>query len=149
MRTIIVAVLALALAAGAAPSADKEKDRAKDKASPTAKLMQEKLKYSQRLLEGLALADFTKITDNAEELMRISKQAEWSALKTREYELHTNAFRRAIETTVEKAKAKNVDGAALGYVDMTLTCVRCHQYTREQRLSRLPADPVPTLALKR
>jgi cytochrome c556 len=148
MRTIIVAVLALALAAGAAPSADKA-EPAKDKASPTAKLMQEKLKYSQRLLEGLALADFTKITDNAEELMRISKQAEWSALKTREYELHTNAFRRAIETTVEKAKAKNVDGAALGYVDMTLTCVRCHQYTREQRLSRLPADPVPTLALKR
>jgi hypothetical protein len=148
MRTTILAVLALVVASGHAPSADKEKPvPVKEKAkapSHAAQLMQEKLKHSQRLLEGLATADFAKITQNAEELMRISKVAEWAAIKTPEYELHTNSFRQALETTMQKARAKSVDGAALGYVDLTLTCVRCHQYTREQRMTRAPGpDTAP------
>ena len=47
---------------------------------------------------------------------------------------------------MQKAKAKSVDGAALGYVDMTLACVRCHQYTRETRMTRNPGPaytPLP------
>jgi hypothetical protein len=148
MRTTIVAILAIILVAGSAPSADKkEPAKGKDKASPTAKLMQEKLKHSQRLLEGLALADFAKITDGAEELMRISKATDWWALRTPEYELHTNQFRRAVEITIQKAKDKNIDGATLGYVDMTMTCVRCHQYTREQRQTRLPIPSADRVAL--
>ena len=147
MRTATLAVIAFALAAGHAPSADKAKQPAKDteKApSHSALLMAEKLKQAQRLLEGLATADFAKITASAEELMQISKKAEWAAFKTPAYELHTNDFRRAAETIMQKAKAKSVDGAALGYVDMTLACVRCHQYTRETRMTRNPgpnADP--------
>jgi len=150
MRTTIVAIVAIMLAAGSAPSADmKEAAQGKDKASPTAKLMQEKLKNSQQLLEGLALADFAKITDSAEELMRISKATDWWALRTPEYELHTNQFRRAVEITIQKSKDKNIDGATLGYVDMTMTCVRCHQYTREQRRTQLPSPSADRVALGR
>jgi len=150
MRTTIVAIVAIMLAAGSAPSADKkEAAQGKDKASPTAKLMQEKLKNSQQLLEGLALADFAKITDSAEELMRISKATDWWALRTPEYELHTNQFRRAVEITIQKSKDKNIDGATLGYVDMTMTCVRCHQYTREQRRTLLPLPSADRVVLGR
>jgi hypothetical protein len=49
------------------------------------------------------------------------------------YEVQTNNFRRAAETLIQKAKAKNLDGATLAYVDMTVTCVRCHQYCRDIR----------------
>ena len=41
------------------------------------------------------------------------------------------------ELVIEKAKAKSIDGATLAYVEMTVTCVRCHQYTREQGIGRL------------
>ena len=29
---------------------------------------------------------------------------------------------------------KNLDGAALSYVDMTLMCVKCHQHVRETKM---------------
>jgi hypothetical protein len=42
---------------------------------------------------------------------------------------------------VKKAKDKNIDGVALAYVDVTLSCVRCHEYVREHRRdARLDPD---------
>ncbi len=101
-----------------------------------ADLMQRKLKFSQTILEGVAVNDFAKITDGARELIEVSKAAEWRAIKTPRYELHTNEFRRNAETLIQAAKDKNIDAAALAYVDLTLTCVKCHKYTREVRMSR-------------
>jgi hypothetical protein len=94
--------------------------------------MAEKLKQAQLLLDGLATSDFAKINKSTDELLIISKAAEFHARKTRQYELHTLSFRRALEEIAQKSKEKNLDGATLGYVDMTLTCVRCHKYTREE-----------------
>lgn len=110
-------------------------------------LMLEKLTHSQKLLEALALAKFDKIVTSAEELHRLSRQAEWvGANKSPRYEVFTNEFRRAAETMAEKAKAKNIDGVALAYVDMTMVCVRCHQFVRETRDARVrPLDP-PVIA---
>jgi cytochrome c556 len=133
MRVVILAIVAGALCTQFSASADK-----KETPKTTAKLMAEKLKNSQLVLEGLAMNDFEKITNGAQELMRISKAAEWTAYKTPQYEVHTNSFRRAVETMIQKAKAKNIDGATLAYVDMTFSCVKCHQHTREERESRLP-----------
>ena len=66
-------------------------------------------------------------------------------VKTPRYELHSNEFRRAAEVILQKAQAKNIDGVAYGYMDLTMTCVRCHQYVREVRDARLPLNP-PVLA---
>jgi len=110
------------------------------------RLMASKLKNSQRLLEGLAMADFPKISRSAEELIQLSKTAEWMVLKTPRYEVHSNEFRRAAETVLRKARAKNLDGAALAYFDMTMSCLRCHQYVREQRDARLPVTQPVRLA---
>jgi cytochrome c556 len=75
---------------------------------------------------------------SAEELLRISKEAQFrKALSTAKYEYHANSFQRAAETAIEKAKAKNIDGVTLAYMEMTQTCVRCHQHTREERIGRL------------
>lgn len=102
------------------------------------KLMHEKLNSSKMLLEGLALGDFRKMTNSAEKLIQLSKTAEWFVFKTPRYELHSNEFRRAAEVIVQKARNKNLDGVALAYFDMTMSCIRCHQYVREIREARLP-----------
>jgi hypothetical protein len=99
-------------------------------------LMQRKLKASQRVLEGIALNNFEQIAKNGEELILISKDAEWKVLKTPMYELHSNEFRRNAEGLVRAAKDRNLDGAALAYVDLTLNCVKCHRYVREVRMTR-------------
>jgi hypothetical protein len=105
------------------------------------KIMAKKLKNSQLLLEGLAMANFAKITRSAEELIQLTKTEEWMVHKTPRYKVHSNEFRRAAETVVEKANAKNLDGAALAYFDMTMSCLRCHQYVRELRDARLGRPP--------
>lgn len=116
-----------------------------NKAGP---LMRKKLEHSQKVLEGIALNDFDKISSNANDMIQISKDVEFRIHKTPQYELYTNEFRRNAEALVEAAKTKNTDSAALAYVDLTLTCVKCHKHVREVRMGRLdlPAEARGTLA---
>jgi hypothetical protein len=105
-------------------------------------LMRKKLVHAQNVLEGIALNDLDKVSQNARDLMDVSRQAEWRVLKTPQYELYSNEFRRAAETLGQRAKEKNTDGAALAYVELTLTCVRCHKHVREVRMARLEQAPL-------
>jgi cytochrome c556 len=117
-----------------------------DKPSKTAELMRKKLKHSQGVLEGIALNDFDKIADNADHLITISQQAEWVVVKTPQYEMFSNQFRRSAQSLVKNAKTKNLDGAALDYVELTMTCVKCHKYVRETRGVRRDGDRSVDLA---
>ena len=132
MKPIVRVLTALCVAAGFVCAASHGEEPSK-----TADLMQQKLKASQKVLEGLSKGDFDAIETNAEALLRISHQAEWSSVKSADYELFTNQFRRAADDLVKNAKEKNLDGAALGYVEMTLTCVKCHKYVRGKGMTRL------------
>jgi hypothetical protein len=96
-------------------------------------LMQRKLTASQKALEGIALNDFDKIGKQADELIAVSKQTEWRVLKTPKFELYSNDFRRIADDLAKSAKDKNIDSAALNYVELTLTCVKCHKHVRETR----------------
>ena len=48
---------------------------------------------------------------------------------------HSVEFRRTADAITAAAKKKNLDGAALAYVDMTMKCVNCHKYVRGVRIS--------------
>jgi hypothetical protein len=112
-----------------------------------------KLKHAKLLLEGIALAEFKKIQRSAEELIQLSKTAEWRAVRSPRYEMYTNEFRRAGEGIVQKARARNIDGVTLHYFELTMSCVRGHQYLREVRDARLPGThpdaAAAVLSLKR
>lgn len=104
------------------------------------KLMIKKLENAQKVLEGLTVNDYDLVAKHAEELIQVSKAAEWRVLKTPQYEMNSNEFRRSAETMIAQAKAKNTDGIALAYVDMTLSCVRCHKHVREVRMASIDGD---------
>ena len=57
--------------------------------------MTAKLQNTQKLLEGIALSDFKKISESAEELLELTKSEEWLMHKTPRYELYSNEFQRA------------------------------------------------------
>ena len=146
---LIVAVFILAtgisVLTGYAQEPKKERNKLDDAiAKELGDLMKRKLQNSQKVLEGIAMNDFDKISKHADELIFISKQAEWKVLKTPEYEVYSTQFRRNAADLAEKAKDQNLDGAALAYVDLTLTCVKCHKHVRETRQARLdvPRPPV-------
>jgi len=133
MRKISCVLALLVLAAGAAAlHGDARKPKPKDEPG----IMRQKLGHSQKILEGLAQNDFDLIDKSARELMDLSKQAEWKALKTAQYELYSNEFRRNAESLAQAAKARNLDAATLAYVDLTLNCVKCHRHTRDVRMTR-------------
>ena len=123
-----VFVCAIALACGAGHGQDKPAKK------PT--LMEKKLANAQKVLEGLTKNDFEAIRDNAGILNDLSKQAAWKMVETPRYEQYSEEFQRITLKMMNQGKEKNLDGAALSYVDMTLMCVKCHQHVREVRIGR-------------
>lgn len=95
--------------------------------------MRAKLHHSQRLLEGITLEDYELIAKHAQDLSLLSQEANWRVLQTPEYLQHSVEFRRTADALTEAARKKNLDGAALGYVDLTMKCINCHKYVRDVR----------------
>lgn len=97
--------------------------------------MRAKLDHSQKVLEGLTTEDYTMIRKHAGQLEVLSQEAAWQVLQTPEYRQQSLEFRRATQALKESAEKENIDGAALAYVDVTMKCVKCHQYVRNANIA--------------
>jgi hypothetical protein len=137
---MLATALFVSLPRRAGKAAEREGRAASRDREAVSELMHNKLKHAQKVLEGVAVNDFDMIAKHAEELVLLSKKAEWMVFKTPKYELRSNEFRRAAEELIQNAKQKNLDAAALSYMDMTMSCVRCHKYVRQVRQARLDED---------
>jgi cytochrome c556 len=94
-------------------------------------VMQRKLTHAQKILEGLAKADFDTMNKAADDLSVCVKEATWRINDTNKYILHSDQFLRDLDDLKKACGKKNIDAAALAYADMTRTCVKCHQHLRE------------------
>jgi cytochrome c556 len=103
--------------------------------------MRLKLDHSQEVLEGLSLEDFDQIAKNAQDISLLSQAASWQVLQTPEYLEQSTEFRRTADALTRAAQEKNLDGAALAYVAMTMKCVSCHKYVRGVRMASLDKLP--------
>src|SRR5258707_13983120 len=122
----LVAIFLMTLGTSGPTSRGDEPDTQEGKTPKrVSELMRKKLEHSQKVLEGIAVNDFKVISKHADDLIDLSKQAEWRVLKTPQYETNSNEFRRNAETLIKAAKDKNLDAAALAYVELKLTCDRC------------------------
>jgi len=99
------------------------------------KFMRAKLGHSQKILEGLATDDLEMVAENAQDLSLLSLEAGWQVLQTEDYQQQSREFRRATDALKSAAKKKNLDGAALAYVDVTMKCINCHKYVRGTRMA--------------
>lgn len=98
-----------------------------------ADFMRQKLEFSKKVLEGLALEDYDAIAKNARALKRLSEAAEWEVPtipNANEYIALTTEFQKAADDMRQKAKDKNIDGATLAYLRLTMNCVNCHRFVR-------------------
>lgn len=99
-----------------------------------AEIMAAKLRHAQTLIDAITHEDFKKVEENATALVRISNGAEFlNARKTEEYAFHSRAFRQTVSRMAEKAKDRNIDGVMLAYQEMSSSCLRCHQHTRDRK----------------
>ena len=106
------------------------------------RFMRQKLDHSQKVLEGLTLENYALVAENARALKELSEDTRWRVSPNVNYLRMSAEFQDLAGEVVEKAKQKNLDGATLAYVRMTVHCVKCHEFTRENRITRLDSgDP--------
>ena len=99
--------------------------------------MRQKLDHSQKLLEGLTLENYTMVVENARALRKLSEDARWQVSPNINYLRLSSEFQDLADEMAKKAEQKNLDGATLAYVRLTLNCVKCHQLTRDLRITSL------------
>jgi len=95
-----------------------------------ASIMERKLEHAQGILSALAREDFESLGSNADALLKLSEE-EWTSRDTPEYRAQLKDFWTVLEGIKSSADDKNLDGATLAYVQMTVSCVRCHKHLRE------------------
>lgn len=92
-------------------------------------VMQKKLDHAQGILAALATEDFDAISKNAAALNDLGKRR-WREKESADYRAQHKVFWFANQELIRLAEEKNIDGAALAYVQLTLSCVNCHKALR-------------------
>jgi len=138
--TRTIAILALIVLAGLfatpAPTANAQDAQARsDKASEqTASFwMERKLHFSQSILAGISTGDFEKIVTNAQSMRNLNKVEAFIRGRTPGYRLQLQIFEESLDEIIRQAQKDNVEGAALGFAQLTISCVNCHKQLRAAR----------------
>lgn len=111
--------------------------------------MRAKLSHSQKVLEGLTTEDYDLIAKNSQAMSLLSRATNWQVLQTQEYLQQSQDFRRSADALTEAARKKNLDGAALAYVELTMKCINCHKYVRGVRMADVDRGDLPTRRIAR
>jgi hypothetical protein len=127
--TIVAVLLSLTFAGGYFATSQRS-DAQQPGTGQRATFMRLKLQPVKDILEAIALEDFDRISAAAERVHLLSLDESWMVMQTDEYRRQSDEFRRSVAVMSKAAKDKNIDGATLGYMQMTLNCVRCHRQLR-------------------
>lgn len=98
--------------------------------------MHTKLDASNKILEGLVTEDTDMIREGAEVLTQMSAAEKWKVSENVMYLQFSKEFQRNAEKLVEAAKEKNIDRAALRWMDTTMSCIECHRFVRNELVVR-------------
>jgi hypothetical protein len=99
--------------------------------------MKLKLDYSQKLLAGLTRADFDALVQNAMAMRGLSTIEGFVRSRKPGYSLQLEVFNDANAELIKQAQQENLEGAALAFTQLTISCVNCHKRLRED--AKLPA----------
>jgi len=135
MKTIATAVSVLAVLLGTTVTLTVGQNR---KSRATKEFMRDKLELSQKVLEGLATEDYDLMIAKATRLSAMSQEAGWQVFENPEYADHSATFRKNVDALIRAAKKKNLDGATLAFVRITMNCVDCHKFVRGKLVASLP-----------
>jgi hypothetical protein len=94
-----------------------------------------KLTGSQNILAHLTRGDIGAVATDARRMQVMTYLEQWLTAseieELSEYRGQLNAFEFSTKELIRHAEDGNVNGALDAYVDMTRTCVKCHQLIRD------------------
>lgn len=141
---VMLVCLQLGAIASAQEKAKPKKPLMDENEETISKFMRAKLQHSQKLIESLAMEDYEAMAKSSQEMSLLTLAESWQVLQTADYLHESTAFRRSADAMTAAAKKKNLDGAALAYVEMTMQCVKCHKLVRHAKMAALD-KPTPGL----
>lgn len=100
------------------------------------KFMREKLTSSQLVLEGLMTEDFDLMEKGAKKMIQMSNATEWQVIEGPIFARQSEEFRSAAKQVIKFSKEKNIDGASLSYLHLTMTCISCHKKVNKVLISQ-------------
>lgn len=100
-------------------------------------LMRAKLAHAQAVLEGIATNRMDQVQTNATALANLSELAQWQVHRTMEYGMFSEDFRFNARELARHAKEGNLHAATLDYMQLTMGCVRCHDYMNQAGLVKI------------
>lgn len=107
----------------------------KAKKNPTqknvSKFMQAKLDSSKEVLEGLVTEDFSLIQKGTKKMIAMSNATDWQVVEGPIFAQQSAEFRNAAKQLLKNAQNKNIDGASLSYLHLTMTCIACHNQIKK------------------
>ncbi len=121
-------------ARGTTQAEDTQKKVPPKKSAVMQTFMRAKLTQAQGMLEGLTVEDFDQIEKNAAAMFLLTKAEQWNASKDPQFIQHSKEFERVTTQLAKYAKDKNLDGASLMYVQLTLNCIECHRFVRDKAI---------------
>jgi hypothetical protein len=130
---MLTAICFTILTLGTSTIAKSDEKQAASKGEPVSFWMNKKLEYSQNVLAGIANADFEKIVTNAESMRNLSKIEGFVRRQTPGYRTQLGIFEESADEIIRQGKKNNVDGAALAFTQLTISCVNCHKHLRETK----------------
>jgi hypothetical protein len=95
--------------------------------------MKQKLGASQNVLAGLTKGDFEAIEKNAQSMLAVGYLEKWLRADTPGYQIFMKDFEYANKSLTLAAREKNLDGATIAYIQLTLSCVHCHKTIRVEK----------------
>jgi cytochrome c556 len=95
--------------------------------------MKRKLELSQKVFAALAEGDFDTIDESARTMAKLNTIERFIRGRNPEYRAQLEIFRFANSELIRQAEKKNIDGAALAFHQLTLSCVNCHKQIRAEK----------------
>jgi hypothetical protein len=96
--------------------------------------MKQKLALSQAVLAGLTREEYTPVARAAKGLKELSEDAQWRVSPNVNYLRLSSEFQDLADRLQENAKERDLDGATLAYVRLTINCIECHKLVRNKKL---------------
>jgi hypothetical protein len=93
-----------------------------------------KLKHTHELITALTVEDFDRLADSAIELKRVGRDTLWKVSPNITYVKYSSEFAAIADELARCARERDLNGATLSYVRLTINCVDCHKFVRDNRV---------------
>jgi hypothetical protein len=130
---VAIAVIGIFVAQpGEARSQDRPAVARADESSPSF-WMERKMKLSTDMLAALANGNAEKVAASGKAMRRLNTIEAFSRRRSPGYDAQLEIFSQSLDEIIAQAEKDNLEGAALGFTQLTISCVNCHKRLRESK----------------